>query len=124
MGPGQVELLQVVVSVLEFASIERINAAIERIVVTRGDPTRHCHPSRMCCTVPRCNVVASVDPKQNRPLIAQFYGGIDAGLGVAVVREHQRVSVQVLSGASCASMSGGEMYRPIFMTIPCATYGT
>lgn len=94
--PSQVELLQVVVPFLEFSPIERINAAIERIVVTRGDPSRHCHRSRMCCTVPWSDVVASVDAEQNRPLIVQFYGGIDARLGVAVVREHQRMRVQVI----------------------------
>jgi hypothetical protein len=99
VSPSQVELLQVVVSALEAAPIERINAAVERIVVTRGDPPHHCHRSRMCRAVPGRHIIASVYAEQNRPLIVQFYGGIDAGLGVAVVCEHQRMSVQIVVGS-------------------------
>ena len=86
MGPSQVELLQVVVTVLEFAPIKRINAAIVNRCYS-PKPSAPLPLRRMRCPVRR-NVVASVYANRIDHLSFSFMGRIDASLGVAVIGEH------------------------------------
>src|SRR5260370_17567600 len=60
VSPGQVELLQVIVSILELATVEGIDATPKGIVIAFGCPPNHSHRRWVRCTVPRCNVVARV----------------------------------------------------------------
>ena len=69
VGPGQVELLQVVMSILELAAVQGIDASPKGVVVAFGCPPDHSHSRWVSCTVPRRNVIARMYPKQDRPLI-------------------------------------------------------
>jgi hypothetical protein len=102
MRPGEIELLEIVVSGFEFAVVDRVNTAEEKIIVVLGHPACHEHAGRVRCRVPRRDVVSRVNAGEDGPLVAELYGGTDACLGIAI-DGHSSVQASDADVARCAA---------------------
>jgi len=94
--PGEIQALQVVVSVL--TTVERVEAAVE-IVTARAPGVANTGIKRWFCirlAHARGNIIACRQPDLVKPVIAQFERQVDAGLGVRVIGVKQRMTVRVI----------------------------
>src|SRR5260370_172363 len=89
MCPGDVRLLEVVVTGFEFAIVNGIDAAKDRVVIAFRDPPNHRQACGMRGDIPGSDIVSGMDSEQHRPVLVQLYRCCNARLRVAIEGEHQ-----------------------------------